>query len=368
MSKPKKAGSSSVTIYQVAAAAGVSTSTVSNYLNGRSGRMHRQTMKRVEETIAALGYRPNRAAQQLRTGRIQVIGLVAPSVANPFWGTFARHFEGAALAAGYHLLLCNSERDPERERSYLQELWDDGIRGVALCTSLPSLAHVAPLLDRGLRLVAFDRTAQPGDPDTLVNVSVDNVIGAGLAARHLLELGHRRIAFVSGSLHSINRSQRFQGFANALTEAGLSVERDAVVWSGGLDRDDGYFGDQDIAGLGRRAAAELLADPEPPTAIMAINDMCALGVCAGVRDAGLRVGTDVSVVGFDDIVLADLAAPPLTTIRQPLARLATTAFDKLREAMDGTANPESGQSVFLRPELVVRESSGRPGRRRRKLA
>src|SRR5688572_11656402 len=131
---------SGVTIHQVAREAGVSPSTVSNVLNGRSERMLPQTRARIEEAIEKLGYRPNRAARQLRTGRIQVIGLVVPSVANPFWGTFARHLEGAALADGYHLLLCNSERDPLRERRYLEELWADGIRGVVLCSSLPSLS------------------------------------------------------------------------------------------------------------------------------------------------------------------------------------------------------------------------------------
>lgn len=345
-----------VTIYQVAREAGVSPSTVSNFLNGRSERMHQQTRKRVEAAIERLGYRPNRAARQLRTGRIDVVGLVVPSVANPFWGTFARHLEGAALAQGYHVLLCNSERDPGRERNYLEELWDDGIRGVVLCSSLPSLDHVTPLLDRGLSVVAFDRTAQAGDPPALVNISVDNVIGTELATRHLLDLGHRRLAFVSGSLRSINRSERFRGFSAALESAGLSVERDAVVWSGA---GDGSYGDLDAAGLGRTAATELLSAPHPPTAIVAINDMCALGVCAGIRDVGLRVGQDVSVVGFDDILLADLSAPPLTTVRQPLAELATVTFENLRDRIDDPA-ARGGQSLLVRPELVVRASSGPP--------
>ena len=115
-----------VTIYQVAEAAGVSPSTVSNVLNGRDGRMLPQTRRRVEQAMTELGYHPNRAARQLRTGRSSAIGLIVPSVANPFWGAFARHLEAAALAQGYHVLLCNSERDPARERTYVEELWADG--------------------------------------------------------------------------------------------------------------------------------------------------------------------------------------------------------------------------------------------------
>ncbi|MGK5741412.1 LacI family DNA-binding transcriptional regulator [Micromonospora sp. URMC 103] len=345
---------SGVTIYQVAREAGVSPSTVSNFLNGRPGRMLPQTRARVEAAIDQLGYRPNRAARQLRTGRIQVIGLVVPSVANPFWGNFARYLERAALADGHHVLLCNSEREPERELRYLEELWGDGIRGVVLCSSLPSLEHVLPLVERGLSLVAFDRTAQAGDPAALVNISVDNVVGAHLATAHLLDLGHRRIAFVSGSLRSINRRERFRGFTNAFEQAGLDAT-EAIVWSGGAEHEP--YGDLDAAGLGRTAAHDLLHGDDRPTAIVAINDMCALGVSAGIRDAGLRVGRDVSVVGFDDIVLADLAAPPLTTVRQPIADMAAAAFRHLLARIE---DPDGGpsQSLLLRPELVVRTSTG----------
>ncbi|MBF8188164.1 LacI family DNA-binding transcriptional regulator [Nonomuraea sp. K274] len=348
---------SSVTIHQVAKAAGVSPSTVSNFLNGRPGRMLPETRARVEEAIRNLGYRPNRAARQLRTGRVQVIGLVVPSVANPFWGSFALHLEGAALAHGFRVLLCNSARDPDRERGYIEELWADGIRGVVLCSSLPSLDHVLPLVDQGLNLVAFDRTAQAGDPPSMVNISVDNMIGSQLATGHLLDLGHRRLAFVSGSLRSINRRSRFRGFREALETADVDPDT-AIVWTGAPeDKYGDQYGDLDAAGLGRTAAAELLAADDPPTAVVAINDMCALGVSAGIRDAGLRVGEDVSVVGFDDIVLADLAAPPLTTIRQPLADMAAAAFAHLRDAVEGDG-PVTGRSLLIRPELVIRESTG----------
>jgi DNA-binding LacI/PurR family transcriptional regulator len=347
----------SVTIHQVAAEAGVSPSTVSNVLNGRSDRMLPQTRERVELAIARLGYRPNGPARQLRTGRSQVVGLVVPSVANPFWGTFARHLEAAALQAGYRVLLCNSERDPERERDYLEELWADGIRGVVLCSSLPSLQHVLPLVERGLVMVAFDRTAQAGDPPSLKNISVDNTVGAELATRHLLQLGHRRLAFVSGSLRSVNRRARFRGFETALEEFGLTPA-DALVWSGGPED---QYGDLDIPHLGRTAARELLATDRPPTAIVAVNDMCALGISAGARDAGLQVGVDVSVVGFDDIVLADLATPPLTTIRQPLPAMADAAFAHLRSGVEpAAANGSTGTSLLMRPELIVRGSTGPP--------
>lgn len=153
-----------VTIRQVATAAGVSATTVSNFLMGRSERMHSDTRDRISTAISDLGYRPNRAARALRTGRAHSIGLVVPSVANPFWGTFANELERASIEAGYSVLLGNTERDPARELRYVEDLWDAGVRSIVLGTSLPSLAHLQPFLDQGLRLVTLDRPVQPNDP------------------------------------------------------------------------------------------------------------------------------------------------------------------------------------------------------------
>ncbi|MFE6734601.1 LacI family DNA-binding transcriptional regulator [Microbacterium sp. NPDC057650] len=345
-----------VTILDVARAAGVSTSTVSNLLNGRTNRMLPETRDRVESTIRDLGYRPSRAARQLRTGKPQTIGLIVPSVGNPYWGALARHIESVALAHGNHVLLCNSERDPERERQYVDELVSDGIRGIVLCSSLPSLEHVEGLLDDGLRLVAFDRTAQADDPVGLVNVSIDNAIGAELMGDHLVSLGHRRIAFVSGAIRSVNRAERFRGFSTALERAGITVPE--VVSSPGSAVDNA-FGDVEAAELGREAATRLLQGPSAPTAVFAVNDMTAIGVCRAVRDLGMEVGRDVSVAGFDDIVLAELYAPRLTTIRQPMKEMAAAAFRALSTppAEEATAQ---GRTLLFRPELVVRESTAPP--------
>jgi len=345
-----------VTIQQVARAARVSPSTVSNVLNGRDSRMLPATKLRVEQTIAQLGYRPNRAARQLRTGRVPLIGLVVPSVANPFWGRFAHLVESVAMRSGFRVLLGNSDRDPARETEYLEELWADGITSVLLCSSLPSIAHVQPYLRRGMTIVAFDRTSQLGDP-VLVNVSVDNSLGAQLATHHLLEQGHRRLAFVSGRLSSVNRRERLDGFLRTLDRAGVDVDP-ALVYRDAADRAADRAGDLDAAELGRVAARELLARPAAPTAIVAINDLFAIGVCAGVRDAGLQVGRDVSVVGFDDITLADLTSPALTTVRQPLPEMAEATV----QLLVGDAPARAGQSLLMRPELVVRASTGPPPR------
>ncbi|WP_082095987.1 LacI family DNA-binding transcriptional regulator [Demequina flava] len=344
------------TIQDVARAAGVSPSSVSNLLNGRTERMVPATRERIERAIEELGYRPNRAARQLRSGHTQTIGLVVPSVGNPFWGAFAREVEVAAQAKGCNVLLCNSEREPDRERRYVEELWEDGIRGIILCTSLPSLEHVAGSIKDGLRLVTFDRPAQPDDPSSVVSISIDNGIGGRLATSHLIELGHERIAFVSASIRSVNRSARYRGYCEAIEQAGMSVAS-MPSWTGVTAAE---FGDVEAADVGRAAAHALFDGSGPaPTAAVAINDITALGFARGLRDMGLKVGEDVSVIGFDDIILADLYDPPLTTVRQPIADMARLAVG---EAIERAAaeDEQAGRSVLLRPEVVVRESTQPP--------
>lgn len=345
-----------VTIQDVAATARVSPSTVSNFLNGRLERMVPATRERIEAAIADLDYRPNPAARQLRTGRTETIGLIVPSVANPFWGAFAHQLEIAALAAGRSVLLCNSERDADRERRYVEELWQNGVRGIVLCSSLPSLDHLSDLIARGLQLVTFDRLAQPEDPASVVSIGIDNVAGGFAAASHLIDLGHRRLSYVSGSRRSVNRTGRYLGFCKALESAGLDVATMPNWPSLGA----AAYGDVEPADLGRRAVRELFSgEQEPPTGIVALNDMTALGVCRGLRDLGLAVGTQVSVVGFDDIVLADLYDPPLTTIRQPIAQMAKLSVAAAASRAGGVVE-EVGRSVLLRPELIIRASTAPP--------
>ena len=335
-----------VTIRDVARAAWVSPSTVSNLLNGRDGRMRSGTKQRILRTIDELGYRPSRVARQLRTGRTQVIGLVVPSVANPFWGAFARAIEEAALRKGQQTLLCNSEREPDRERTYVDELWAGGVEAVIIGSSLPSLDHLRPHIERGLRLVAFDRESQDDDdPPSLCSVSVDNALGCRLATEHLLALGHRRIGFISGAIATVSRVRRLAGYREALKAAGVRAS-DELVWA----NPRGY-GDTDSADLGRQGMAALLRLPNLPTAVVAINDMYVIGACAAVREAGLRVPDDVSVVGFDDIALAKLFNPPLTTVHQPLVEMA-------RLAVDAAGGEERSWSPMT-PRLVVRASTAR---------
>ena len=188
------------------------------------------------------------------------------------------------------------------------------------------------------------------------SISVDNALGARLATEHLLGLGHRRIGFLSGPLRTSSRLERLAGYRSALVAAGLEPRPD-LVWEG---LPSVGFGDVEGADFGRRAARELLGKAEPPTALFAINDMYALGAYAGARDLGLGVPDDVSIVGFDDIFMAEVAQPPLTTVRQPveamLHKTVTLLVDRLEGRRDGPAD-----HTVVTPELVIRSSTARTG-------
>ncbi|GAA5005273.1 LacI family DNA-binding transcriptional regulator [Actinopolymorpha pittospori] len=343
----------------VARRAGVSPSTVSNVLNGRLDRMRADTSERVLRAMRELGYTPNQVARQLRTGQVSTIGLIVPSVANPFWGLVARGVEQVALERDYHVLLCNSERDPAREAQFAEILLNSGMRGLIFGSSSLSLDHLAKAGARGLRVVTFDRSLADAGPFVAGSVEIDNVLGARLAVSHLLGLGHRRIGLLSGPIRTISRRKRLAGYRQALADAGVQPSAD-LVWEGpGLTT----YGDAEGAELGRIGAHHLLSVPARarPTALLTINDMYAIGACAGARDLGLRVPQDISVIGFDDLpVFAEVVTPPLTTVRQPVREMMRTATAQLLARLEGETDGSAPEHAVVTPKLVIRSSTSRP--------
>ena len=350
-----------VTIEDVALLAKTSPSTVSNVLNGRLDRMRPETRDRIQRAMAQLGYTPNQAARQLKTGQAPILGLVVPSVANPFWGSFAQFVEEAARHRGYQVFLGNAGRDPIQEEQYAESLSSYGVRGVIFGSSPLSLDHVQGLVNRGMRAVTFDRDTAPIDrliDSEIDSVTIENIKGARIATDYLLSLGHRRIGFLSGPLRTASRLERLNGFRSALNDAGLEMDGE-LVWEGSFNH--GY-GDVEGAEFGRRAARELLERGDPPTALFAINDMYALGAYAGARDLGLQVPEAVSIVGFDDIVFAEIAQPPLTTVRQPLREMLHATVAMLIDRLEGRRTGPADHLTF-RPELIVRSSAAPPAHR-----
>ena len=336
------------TIQDVARRAGVSVSTVSNVLNGRGDRMRAETLARVNGAIADLQFSPNKLARQLKTGQTPLLGLLVPSMANPMYGYIAREVEAAAQNRFQHRLLIGSTyRDPRKEAEFFDDLLAHGVRRVIVISSLADEQHFEQAAARGMNVVSYDRRATPGRPPVVSHVTPDNFEAARLATQHLVDHGHRRLAFVTVAGMTMSRSAKIAGFQAVADAAGL--RRSALVLDGGpLDE----YGDSVIAEVGRATGLQLAAMKQRPTGLVALNDLMALGLMAGLREGGLRVPQDVSVVGIDGLFLAALANPPLTTVQLPVSEMAQAMVER-------AINPVAGEVVFAPAGLVERGSVAR---------
>jgi DNA-binding LacI/PurR family transcriptional regulator len=333
----------------------VSPTTVSNALNGRSGRLSAATAQRLREACEELGFVPDELGRQLRRGHAKMIGLIVPSVANPFWGEFVRAAEEAARPSGFTVLSVSSDRVQERERAYTESMYQMGVRALLFGSSPVSLDYLSAWSESGLHIVVFDRRFRRGDLQAIDCVTVDNRKGGYLAAKALVDLGHRHIGFLSGPIKTASRQDRFTGYRRALTEAGIDFDP-GRVWAGSRDS---TFGDPEGGDLGRAGALDLLSKDPSLTAMVTINDMYAIGAYAGIRSTGRSVPADVSVIGFDDIVLGRLLDPALSTVRQPIWAMAEVAVKRLIARVEEEAGPEPLRQQWP-PELIRRESVAPP--------
>ncbi len=330
-----------VTIKQVAQMAGVSTTTVS-YVVNRTGAVTDATRRRVLDAVKLLGYQPSHAARSMR-GRSQTIGLMLPAhtdrLADPAYADLLAGLVGAAARLNYYLLFAPAEADePQLSLSLLKTGRVDGVVLLdmrvddqrALALSAAKVPHVC---------------AGPA-PAGSSYAAVDGRSGAMQAVAHLVALGHTRIGLIQLPSELADSEPRYQGYAEALLDAGLEVDPQLII-EAGVREEDGY-----------QAISELMELPEPPTAVLASNDDLAFGALHALHDAGFAVGSDVSLVGFDDLPLAAHTQPPLTTLRQPRRALGEQLAELLHAAILDRDAPARG--VTLAPRLVVRRSSGPP--------
>jgi LacI family transcriptional regulator len=333
----------SPTVKQVAARAGVSAGTVSNVLN-RPEIVNPATRDRVLAAIEELGFVRNGSARALRIGRSRTIGMMVLDVGNPFFTDVARGVDAVVEDNNSVLMLVDLADDAARQRRTLEQLEEQRVQGVLITPVDGDDPHLDALVERGVPVVLVDR----GSTDaTRCSVSVDDVLGGRLAAQHLVEQGHRVVAFVGGPSRIRQVADRRQGAAEALAAAGDGarlevVDTPTLTIRSGLE-------------AGRHIAA--LPPAERPTAIFCANDLLALGALQAFTSAGLRVPGDVAIVGYDDIDFAAGAAVPLSSVRQPREELGRAAAGMLFEEITAPEQHHHRQVVF-RPELVVRASSG----------
>lgn len=349
---PSVPGARSATLKDVAEVAGVTTTTVARVLKA-SGYVAEATRARVLEAVAATGYRPNSLARSLRQSRSHVIGhLLKSTVPNPFYVEVARGAEEEARARGYAMLTANVQHDAETERRAVETFL--GWRADGLVFSTPAdAANVDYALSQGVPLAQVER------PRSLAGhrLVVRNYPSAVAAMRHLVDLGHRRIAYVGAELLSEDGPAALYGYVERERfEAWRDVMRDVGAATNGLARfGEAYTLDQATAqGHGYQATQALLQMPGRPTAIFASNDILAAGALQAIHEAGLRCPDDISVVGFDD-TLAGFPTPLLTSIRLPARRLGAKAVRMVIDEIEGKGAP--GQQVALDAELVIRRST-----------
>ena len=337
---------SSVTIADVAEATHVSKMTVSRVINGQPG-VSAKTRQRILEAIEQLGY-VHSANSRTRSNGVRLIGLLIPDITTTYMGEILRGVSGAAERLDYGLMLYTqgSTGHTQRTSYYLSLLNNSFVNGVLMVVPLDFEVIVNDLKEHDIRYVIIDHH---NGTDNEPSVTATNSKGVRDAMRHLLALGHQRIGFITGRMDIACSHDRLQGYRDGLAEVGLPFDADLVR--------EGDF----TQPIGFHQTQALLQLREPPTAIIASNDVMAFGVMDATKAAGLSIGRDLSIIGFDDILMASQTYPTLTTVRQPMAEMGETALELLTTLIEG--RPALTMRRELPTELVIRESTGRAPRR-----
>lgn len=345
--------SKSISIKDIARIAQVSHSTVSRALRNNP-RISAETVERIQRIADECGYHPSLAARSLVTKRTQTVGCVVTSIADPFVAGVVTGIEDVANRHGYSVFLANSKADPKRELDVVRALREHRVDGILVAASRVGSKYIPHLRQLQIPIVLINNL-QPGD---FVNsVTIDNLEAGKLIVNHLVELGHREIAYIGRKIAYIGNESgdqsncaRRDGYSETLQNAGIAIRSEFIV--------------QAIPGPegGEEQMERLLSLPVRPTAVFCYNDLIALGALKAIRKAKLRVPGDISVVGFDDIFVAPYTYPPLTTMRQPMTTMGRRAMEILLELLSRPFEETRTENwhVKVSGELVVRESTASP--------
>lgn len=331
---------------EIARLAGVSLGTVSHVLNN-SARVREPMRQRVLEAVQAAGYQPSELARGLRRDKTNMIGMIMPDITNPFFPAVVRGAEDVAFSNGYRLILCNTDNDHSKELVHLNELRSYLPAGLIVIPSNFSdlTAQAESYRKAGTGVVCIDRLPRNWKGDS---VTADNERGAYQATRHLIQLGHAHLAAIAGPLHLTNAKERLDGFKQAVREARLHLGPEYIQETT-FDKQGGYL-----------KTLLLLRLIPRPTAIFAGNDMIALGALLAIREAGLLCPKDISLMGFDDLDIAETTNPSLSSVSQSGYQLGTTAARILIDRIQGDTSPS--KHVVLETALNLRDSISMPPR------
>jgi DNA-binding LacI/PurR family transcriptional regulator len=334
-----------VSIKDIARAAQVSHSTVSRALRN-SPLVNTQTRALIHKLAGEAGYTVSAVGRSLVTKRTSTIGVVVTTIADPFAGEVVSGIEEFALTHDYSVILAACHADPDRELRAVDSLQERRVDGILVMASRIGALYLQRLSGMKVPIVLIN-SHHPGE--FVYSIRIDNVAGARLATKHLVELGHRRIAYIGDRFGFQSDMERLAGYRETLEEADLGFEPDLVVHGDGTP--DG----------GRLAMLQLLSRPERPTAVFCYNDREAIGAMRAVREQGLRVPRDVSIAGFDDLFLSSYTDPPLTTIQQPKREMGLQAGEMLLQLLHSQIpHGEKPESRVTTGVLIVRGSTAPP--------
>lgn len=325
------------TIQEVAQKAGVSVATVSRYLNSPTV-VAKATGDRVDGAIKALNYEPSMLGRNLRKSESRLLIVLIPSISNPFYTEVINGIEDTAIELGYNILLCQTDSNPKREAIYFNLIKNqlaDGIISMDPTINREKIIEIAgnyPLVQ-----------CSEYDKEGIISyVSINNEIAAYQAVKHLIKIGHSKIALINSNEKFLYARERRQGYEKALREAGLPVNADLMYTAGNLEFDNG-----------RQAMKNLLSQTGKPTAVFAVSDVLAIGALKEINTSGLEVPKDIALIGFDKINFSNMTHPALSTVSQPMYQMGCISVNMLIDKING----KETESIILDHELVIREST-----------
>lgn len=330
-----------ISIKDIARVAKVSHSTVSRALHN-SPLVSHETAQRIREIAREKGYRPSAVARSLVTRRTKTIGVVVTRIADPFIAEVVNGIEEVANDHGYSVFLANSNANPDREVKVVHSFHERRVDGILVTASRVGALYMPLLTEMRVPTVLINNQ-HPGE--FVHSVMIDNVTASSQATEHLIQLGHKRIAYIGDQYGFQSDTERFAGYRRALEIADVPFLPELIA-----------HGDGNAEG-GMHAMQKLLETVDPPTAVFCYNDMSALGALRSIRAKGMRVPEDISVVGFDDLFIASYTNPALTTISQPMKQMGSTAMEILLKLFNGA---NSQNNIKVQGQLIVRESTARP--------
>ena len=337
-----------ITIKDIAKRAGVSHSTVSRALRG-SPLISADTAKNIQQVALEMRYHPSAAARSLKTNQTQVLGVIVSNIADPFFAEIIQGIEDVAQRNGYSLFMAASQRDPEREQTIVQAMYVHRVDGVIICSTPFSTEQSQQFSQYGIPIVVINNQAAE---DFRYSIYHDDVDGSRQVTRHLIDLGHQKIAYLGNSLSGRTTLDRLAGFQQEMENAGLLIPAGYIHQVPGGSPESGLS-----------ALNHFLDLPDRPTALVCFNDMLAIGILKGLQQVGIQVPAEISVTGFDNIVFSTYTNPPLTTFDQPKLYIGSKAAELLLGLLNSSAGgeaPDQPKIQVLSGKLLVRKSTASP--------